>query len=84
MVIGSLVHELFQLALKNNVTELEEIRLNCRQLLKNVDTIYTMYDADMNEKETLIDVMKFAPQISHFTKKYVSKNKAKEINNKVQ
>ncbi|XP_077301776.1 DNA replication helicase/nuclease 2 [Arctopsyche grandis] len=82
MVIGTLVHELLQICLRNKINTLEGISTECKRMLKDPQFIYTLYDIDMTETDASIELRKFIPQILRFIETYVNPKAVTQLNHK--
>lgn len=71
MHIGSIVHEILQSALKNNLTTIAEIKAVTQKILSNPDIIQLLYSCKitLNDLQTQIDP--FMDRIYNFMQQYV-------------
>ncbi|XP_018569495.1 DNA replication ATP-dependent helicase/nuclease DNA2 [Anoplophora glabripennis] len=71
MLVGSLVHSLLQHVLKNKIHNQEEIEKIAKDLLKNRNTISSIYDCDLTIELIEEELMKYVPKIVSFIHMYV-------------
>lgn len=82
MAIGSIVHELFQITLKRQLTEFAEIMSVCDEMLQSHQMMYTMYQTMMSPDEVRAEMKKFVQKIVEFVARYITQVGAKiEKNN---
>lgn len=77
MVIGSIVHELFQIALKRQLTKFEEIMKICDEMLQSRQMMYTMYETMMSPEEIRAEMKKFVQRIVEFVARYITREETK-------
>lgn len=82
MAIGSIVHELFQITLKRQLTKFDEIMSICEEMLRSHQLMYTMYETQMTIDDVRNEMKKFVQKIVEFNAKYITQvDKTIEKNN---
>ncbi|TMW49676.1 hypothetical protein DOY81_005245 [Sarcophaga bullata] len=76
MVIGSLVHELFQMVLEKGVKELKDIEKLAADLLKSRETAFKLYSSQLTQADTTSEVKHFVQSIYQFVQQYVDERQA--------
>lgn len=71
MVIGSLVHELFQMVLENGVKEHKDIKKLAADLLNTRETAFKLYSSKLTQADTTAEVKHFVESIYDFVQQYV-------------
>lgn len=71
MVIGSLVHQLLQLVLRNNIKDQKSIEKVALDLLKSQETAFMLYSSHLTSEETTQEVLQFVSRIHQFIDQYV-------------
>lgn len=71
MVIGSIVHELFQMVLQQRKSTEPEVRLLSQQLISSKKCISMLYGANMTMAQMQKELSGFIPRIVNFVAKYV-------------
>lgn len=77
MAIGSIVHELFQITLKRQLTKFDEIMAICDEMLHSHQMMYTMYETMMITTEVRAEMKKFVQKIVEFIARYVTQQEKK-------
>ncbi|XP_015518231.1 DNA replication ATP-dependent helicase/nuclease DNA2 isoform X1 [Neodiprion lecontei] len=77
MVIGSLVHELFQKVLKEKIYTKPGITKLLKDLIKSHNTASMLYSAGMAMETCEKEMLPFVPKIFHFTERYIKGEKSK-------
>lgn len=75
MVIGSLVHELFQMVLEMGVKELKDIEKLAADLLNTRETAFKLYGSKLTQADTTAEVKHFVQSIYQFVQQYVDESK---------
>ncbi|XP_055678410.1 DNA replication ATP-dependent helicase/nuclease DNA2 [Lutzomyia longipalpis] len=71
MAVGTMVHELLQICLKNKLDTREQIMEACRNMLQNQRTIFTMYSACLKKGYAEKEMYDFVPKIHQFMQRYI-------------
>ncbi|KAL1116792.1 hypothetical protein AAG570_005264 [Ranatra chinensis] len=71
MVIGSLVHELLQEVLKQNLRTMDDINGLFKRMTQSKDFIYRLYSEGMEYDKTVGELSQFVPQVHKFVRKYL-------------
>ncbi|XP_037024244.1 DNA replication ATP-dependent helicase/nuclease DNA2 [Bradysia coprophila] len=72
MAIGSIVHELFQITLKRQLTKFDEIMSICDEMLQSHQMMYTMYETMMTPADVRTEMVKFVQKIAEFVATYIT------------
>lgn len=75
MMIGNLVHELFQTCISKKINKSNEIRAESQNILRKPQFLYMLYDIGLTDNEALSEIDKFIPQISKFVETYILRNR---------
>lgn len=79
MAIGSIVHELFQIALKRQLTKFDEIMSICDEMLHSRPMMYTMYETMLRPDEVRAEMKKFVQKIAEFIARYITQEEKNKI-----
>lgn len=71
MTVGSIVHELFQIALRQRLTTREQIKAASEKMLTNEQMSYTLYSSSMTSAETRKEFDGFLDKIYNFMQRYI-------------
>lgn len=71
MLIGTLVHMLFQTALKKNIRTSEPLLECLDNFLKRYDTVRKIYESSLTSNEIKKQIKAFIPRICSFMERYV-------------
>lgn len=71
MNIGSIVHEILQTALKNNLTTVKEIQKTANECLQREDIIQLLYACKMSLEELNREIAPFISRIHEFIRQYI-------------
>ncbi|KAJ6643748.1 DNA replication ATP-dependent helicase/nuclease DNA2 [Pseudolycoriella hygida] len=72
MAIGSIVHEIFQITLKRQLSKLDDVMSICEEMLRSHQMVYMLYETQMSVDEVRAEMKKFAHRIVEFVARYVT------------
>lgn len=82
MTVGSIIHELFQIALRQKLTTREQIKAASEKMLQNPEMSYTLYSSCMTSTEARKEFDGFLDKIHWFMQRYIE-GVAKPLDKKV-
>lgn len=71
MIVGSIVHELFQIALRQRLTTREQIKAASEKMLENDEMSHTLYSSEMTSVEARKEFDGFLDKIYDFMQRYI-------------
>lgn len=71
MTVGSIVHELFQTVLRQNLTTRDEIKTISDKMLSDDGMAYTLYASSMNSADAKKEFDDFLDKIYNFVQRYI-------------
>lgn len=71
MTVGSIVHELFQIVLRQRLTTREQIEAASEKMLCDGGMAYTLYASNMNSAEARSEFKNFLDKIYDFMQRYI-------------
>lgn len=74
MVIGTLLHQLFQTVLKRKQFNQKDIKVVIDEMINSPGFVHTLYESDMSFETTKKELIDFIPKIQTFVKTYLVGN----------
>lgn len=71
MTVGSIIHELFQIALRQRLTTRAQIKAASEKMLQNPEMSYTLYASSMTSTEARKEFDGFLDKVHWFMQRYI-------------
>ncbi|XP_050492574.1 DNA replication ATP-dependent helicase/nuclease DNA2 isoform X3 [Bombus huntii] len=81
LVIGSLVHELLQTAIRKNISEVSDITMLMNSILQTTDTCSLLYASKISLETCRQQILPYVPKIREFIQHYLKDKTQQGINN---
>lgn len=79
MLIGSLIHELFQAVISRQLITEAQIRTVLNRMITSQDMLMRLYETNMLMDELRTELMKFVPKIAIFVSRYLTGKDASTV-----